>query len=113
MSNSLDWIAVLPAALAGFMLLLAGLYWLSGRWSAKSSESPGKHLPYACGQDIVPASIKFSYHFFFHLALMFVVVHVASLVLATVSNESGMRLLATAYIIGIIICVDILTWEKV
>ena len=113
MNPRMDWIIALPVAMVLFVLLLIGLYWLSGRWSAKSSDTPGKHLPFACGQDIVPSSSRLSYHSFFHLALMFVVVHVASLVLATVSNDLSMRPLATAYVFGMVICVDILTREEV
>lgn len=119
-----DWLASPPVALALFLALAGGLYWLSGRWAARSEDSPGKHQPYACGEDLrsarpaLPGVVsdqdgpQLSYHGFFRLALMFVVVHMATLLLAILPNTQDMRFLATAYLIGIAICVDVLVREE-
>ena len=107
-----DWLASPPVALMVYVTLIGGLYWLSGRWAARSEDSPGKHQPYACGEDILPGEVKLSYRGFFRLALMFVVVHMATLLLATLPNTEDMRFLATAYLLGIAICVDVLVREE-
>jgi len=107
-----DWLASPPIALVIFVALTGGLYWLSGRWAARSEDSPGKHKPYACGEDIVPGEVRLSYHGFFRLALMFAVVHMATLLLATLPKTVDVRFVATAYLIGIAICVDVLVREE-
>lgn len=103
-----DWIAGLPVALVVFGALTGALYRLSGRWAARGKDSPGKHLPYACGEDLLPQEVRLSYHGFFRLGLMFVVVHMATLVLATLPRALDARLLATVYLAGVSICVDVL-----
>ena len=103
-----DWLASPPVALVLFLGLTGSIYWLSGRWSARSPESTGKHLPYACGEDIIQGEVKLSYRSFFRLALMFVIVHMGILLLAMLPYTLEMRYLATAYLVGIAICVDVL-----
>lgn len=103
-----EWIVGLPVALVVFGALTAALYRLSGRWAARGKESPGKHLPYACGEDLVPEEVRLSYHGFYRLGLMFVIVHIAALMLATLSRALDARLLATAYLAGVSVCVDVL-----
>lgn len=103
-----SWIASPPVTLVLFVLLIGGLYWLSGRWAARSVERPGKHAPYACGEDLLPGEVKLSYQRFFRLALMFVMVHMATLVLATLPSGKDMRLLAMLYMGGVAIALNVL-----
>jgi NADH:ubiquinone oxidoreductase subunit 3 (subunit A) len=112
----------------------AGLYWLGGRLSPRTddpgtkksgvsgAENPGglacadtgpmdataKTLPYACGEDFVTEEARLSYGRFFRLALMFVVVHIAALVLALLPRGPDTRLLASGYLLGVAVCVDVL-----
>jgi NADH:ubiquinone oxidoreductase subunit 3 (subunit A) len=113
----------------------AGIYWLGGRLSPRaanaSAENPdandsdlerssldcedmgtldisAKTLPYACGEDFVTEEARLSYGRFFRLALMFVVVHMGALVLALLPRAPDTRLLATGYLLGVAVCVDVL-----
>jgi NADH:ubiquinone oxidoreductase subunit 3 (subunit A) len=103
-----DWLVTPPVALALFLGVTLGLYGLAGRWAARGQDSAGKHLPYACGEDLSPERVKLSYHGFFRLALMFIIVHLATLVLAMLPGVQGARLPATLYRIGVWVCVDVL-----
>jgi len=103
-----DWIASPPVAFALFMGVAAALHWLGGRWAPRGENSPGKHLPYACGEDLIPAETQLSYQRFFRLALTFVLVHMATLVAAMLPRELDARLLVTIYLVGVAICVDVL-----
>lgn len=91
-----------------FLGLAAALYWLGGRLQAKGSEAEGKRLPYACGEDIGSGEARLSYERFFRLALMFVVVHIATLLIALLPSEAAARPIATLYLVGVAVCVDIL-----
>ena len=105
---TMDWIASPPVALLLFLSLAAGLYWFAGRRAARGEDSPGKRLPYACGEDLLPGEIKLSYRRFYRLALMFALAHMATLVLAMLPSALDARLLATAYLLGVGVCVDVL-----
>lgn len=107
------WIVSPPVASLLFMAVVGGLYWLAGRHAARSKDTPGKRLPYACGEDLlVPGSVKLSYQGYFRLALVFVVIHVATLVLATLPRSPSVRWLATAYLLGVTLCIDVLAGRK-
>jgi NADH:ubiquinone oxidoreductase subunit 3 (subunit A) len=108
----MDWLASPPVALAFFLGVTYGLYRLAGRYATGGKETPGKRLPYACGEDIVPGETKLSYEGFFRLALMFVVTYVGTLVLATMPRAEGLRELATLYLLGVAICVDVLARKE-
>jgi len=103
-----NWLYSPPVVLMLFSALVGGFYWLSRRWAARGEDSKGKHMPYACGEDLLPGEVRLSYHSFFRLALMFVVVHMATLVVATLPGAPQARWLASAYLLGIAICVDAL-----
>lgn len=95
-------------AMAIFFALSGMLYWFGRRWSAQGMESEGKHTPYACGEDFGPEETQLSYKRFFRLALMFVVVHMATLVVAMLPMALDARLVATLYLLGVALCVDTL-----
>ena len=98
-----------PFALMAFMALAYGLYRLGGMVAARGKDDPGKHQPYACGEDLGLSQVKLTYHAFFKLALMFGILHLASLVIATLPANGTSRRLATLYLVGIGISVLVLT----
>lgn len=103
-----DWVSSPPIAFALFLGVAAMLHWLGGRWAARGEDTPGKRLPYACGEDLSPVETKLSYQRFFRLALMFVVIHMATLVAAMLPRQLDARLLVTVYLVGVAVCVDVL-----
>ena len=99
-----------PAVAAGvFALLVYGLYRLGGWVGARGRDDPGKHQPYACGEELPPPRAQLSYHAFFRLALMFGILHLATLVLSTLPFAFAPYRLAGLYLAGIGISVLVLT----
>jgi NADH:ubiquinone oxidoreductase subunit 3 (subunit A) len=98
-----------PVAVCIFLALACGLYWLGGMLSASGEEHPGKHQPYACGEDILPPQAQLTYHAFFRLALMFGVLHLATLVVSTLPPGGASHRIAVAYLAGIAVSVFVLT----
>lgn len=98
-----------PIVLAFFLLISYALYWLGGRISARSEESPGKHEPYACGEALTPPKVQLSYHAFFRLALMFGILHVTALVLSTLPMETTPHRIALLYVAAVGISGFVLT----
>jgi NADH:ubiquinone oxidoreductase subunit 3 (subunit A) len=96
-------------ALAVFLVLAYGLYRLGGKLAARGEDHPGKHQPYACGEDLGLSQVKLTYHAFFRLALMFGILHLATLVIATLPASGTSRRSATLYLLGIGISVLVLT----
>ena len=105
---TLDWLTSLPMAFVLFMGLASLLFWVGGRWAPQGTDTPGKRQPYACGEDLSPSRTRLSYQGSFRLALMFVSVHISALVLAMLPRAGDTRLLATAYLLGAALCVDLL-----
>jgi len=98
-----------PVALVLFLALAYGLYCLGGRLAAPGEEHPGKHQPYASGEDLLPQATQLTYHSFFRLALIFGMLHLATLVVSTVPPGGSAHLVAFAYLTGIAISVFVLT----
>ena len=105
---STTWLSSPLIAMALYVAIAAGLYWWGGRWGARGPGSSGKNQPYACGEDFTPGETQLSYRRFYRLALLFVVVHVATLVVAMLPSERSGRLLGTLYLVGVAVCVDVL-----
>ncbi len=98
-----------PVALCIFLALAYGLYRLGGALAAPGEEHPGKHQPYACGEDLLPPRVQLAYHAFFRLALMFAILHLATLVVSTLPPGGASHRIAAAYLVGIGISVFVLT----
>jgi len=84
----MDWLLLPPFA---FVILLAVFWFFS--WAAKflapkGKYSEGKGEPYACGQDVNTGRIQPGYGEFFPFAFFFTIMHVATLVLATVPSNA-------------------------
>lgn len=100
-----------PVAFAIFGALAYGFYRLGGMIAARGEASLGKHQPYACGENLPPPEAQLSYHAFFKLALMFGILHLATLVIATLPAGGFSRRLATLYLVGVGVSVYVLTDE--
>jgi hypothetical protein len=98
-----------PVAGALFLGLILGIYRLSGRLAAGGKPYAGKHQAYACGEDLLPPEAQLSYHTFFQLALMFSLLHLATLVVSTLGSGGGSRRLAIIYLLGLAISTLVLT----
>jgi hypothetical protein len=90
-----------PFVVGGFIGLVYALYRLGGKLAARGGDAPGKHQPYACGEEIPPPKAQLAYHAFFRLALMFGILHLATIVLSTLPFEIGSHRLAVAYVVAI------------
>ena len=98
-----------PVAAGAFMALAYGLYCAGGALAARGEELPGKRQPYACGEDLLPPEAQLAYHAFFRLALMFGLLHLATIVISTLPPGGGARPVALLYVFGIVACVLALT----
>ncbi|MBL7201471.1 MAG: hypothetical protein ISS56_15130 [Anaerolineae bacterium] len=92
-----------------FLALAYGLYRLSGAIAAPGKDHPGKHQPYACGEDLLPPKVQLTYHAFFRLALMFGILHLATLVISTLPLAETPHRTAVVYLAGIGVSVFALT----
>jgi NADH:ubiquinone oxidoreductase subunit 3 (subunit A) len=98
-----------PVVVGAFIGLACALYCLGGRLAARGRDAPGKHQHYACGEELVPPRAQLTYHAFFRLALMFGILHLATIVLSTLPFETVSHRLAVAYLVAIGVSVLALT----
>ena len=98
-----------PVAACIFLALAYGLYRLGGVLAAPGEDHPGKYKPYASGEDLPLPRAQLAYHDFFHLALMFAILHLATLVVTTLPPEGASHRIAVAYLVGVGISVLVLT----
>jgi NADH:ubiquinone oxidoreductase subunit 3 (subunit A) len=101
-----------PVVVCVFLALSYGLYRLGGKIGARGQDSPGKHQPYACGEELPPPRAQLTYRAFFRLALFFGILHLATLVLSTLPRETTSHRMAFVYLVGIGISVYVLTGEN-
>jgi len=101
-----------PVAACVFLALAYGLYRLGGALAARGEAHPGKHQPYACGEDLLPPEAQLAYHAFFQLALMFSLLHLATLVASTLPPGNESHRIATLYLMGITVSVLALTGRR-
>jgi NADH:ubiquinone oxidoreductase subunit 3 (subunit A) len=109
----IDLLSSPPVALCVYLTLAYLLYRVGGWIGARGKEEPGKHEPYACGEALAPPDAQLDYHSFFHLALMFGILHLAALVLSTLPAQSASHRLATVYLVGIGVSVFVLTRSEI
>ena len=74
----------LPVAFVLFLAIAGLVYLLGKRMAPKLNRVGGKLTTYACGEDIPGVKIQFGYRLFFFIALFFTIMHVATLMIATV-----------------------------
>jgi len=102
-----------PAAMGLFLGLAYALYRLSAAIAEPGHEHPGKCLPYACGEDLLPPEVQLAYHAFFRLALLFGILHIAALVVSTLSPDGASHRTAMVYLAGIGVSVLVLAKGRV
>lgn len=91
-----------------FIIVLAALLLLSWFLSRlafrpKKRGAGGSLKAYACGEDIPEHKVQVDYGQFFHFAFFFTILHVLTLVIATVHVETtGSFFIAVVYIVGAI-----------
>ena len=73
-----------PVAFFLFLALAWLVYLMGKRMAPKLNRSGGKLTSYACGEDIPGTKVQFGYRLFFFIALFFTIMHVATLIIATV-----------------------------
>jgi NADH-quinone oxidoreductase subunit A len=95
-----------PIAFLIFLLIGYLIYRLSRALGPKPSMAEGKLSTYACGENIPGRKVQYSYHLF-HFAFFFTVLHVATLVIATVPSGS-IALVGIVYLLIALITVVIL-----
>ena len=105
---ALDWLTTPPIALIILSALCVGIYWMAGRSAPREPDAGAKRQSYTGGEELAPAGARMSYQRFFRLALLFVVAHMAVLVVAILPRSFDARILATAYLIGLGVCLDVL-----
>ena len=101
-----------PVAFGILFVLLVLAYRFIKKHSAKGPDHPDKFLPYSGGQKIPPAEVRLSYKAFFRLGLLFGLVHVAVLVLATLPLLRGSVLIGLFYLAGLSISAAVLAMVK-
>jgi len=94
-----------PIAFITFLAITYLVYRVGKAWAPRTKPEGGKVATYACGEDIPGAKIQYSYPLF-HFALLFTILHVAALVIATVPSGT-IAILALVYLITAIIAVVI------
>ncbi len=101
-----------PAAFIFFLLIAYGINEIGRQIAAPGEHHDDKHLAYTGGETVPPPTGgRLSYHAFFRLALLFGILHVATLVLSTLPLGVRPRKTALAYTIAIAISVFILVEE--
>lgn len=101
-----------PLAFIIFFGLISLGYYVIRKYSAKGPDHPDKHLPYSGGQKIPPVEVRLSYNTYFRIALLFGIIHVAVLVLATLPLGEGRSILGLLFLIGISISAVVLARRK-
>jgi len=81
--------------LIGWLLLAGGK-----KIAAKGEESQGKYTHYSCGEDLEVPNFNLNYHQFFRLALLFGILHIVALVIATIPAESDIRFFPIIYLLS-------------
>jgi NADH:ubiquinone oxidoreductase subunit 3 (subunit A) len=81
--------------LTGWLLLAGGK-----KIAAKGEDSPGKHMHYSCGEDLDVPSFSLNYHQFFRLALLFGILHMVALLIATIPYDSDTQFLPVIYLVS-------------
>jgi NADH:ubiquinone oxidoreductase subunit 3 (subunit A) len=84
--KGLEFLISPPVAFIFFLGVAFLIYALGRKMAPKLKDVGGKLTTYACGEDIPGVKIQFGYRLFFFIALFFTIMHVATLVIATVPS---------------------------
>jgi NADH:ubiquinone oxidoreductase subunit 3 (subunit A) len=84
--NPIDILLTPVLAFVIFLLISLFIYWVGGRLAPRLRKVGGKLTTYACGEDLPGVKVQWGYRLFFFIALFFTMMHVASLVVATIPS---------------------------
>ena len=99
-----------PIAVLIFLAIACGIYRLGARPGPRDASD--KYLPYTGGEKPPPLLPQQGYHAFFRLALLFSMLHIATLVLSTLPRDLQQHRTALIYLAGISISIFALTERK-
>jgi NADH-quinone oxidoreductase subunit A len=102
--NGISFLLSPPVAFFVFLAAALALYGLGSKMAPKLTKAGGKLTTYACGEDIPGVKIQFGYRLFFFVALFFTIMHVATLVIATVPS-GRITLFAVFYLLMIFLAI--------
>ncbi len=93
-----------PVAFLIFLACAALAYTLiQKRCSAKGQDHPDKYLPYSSGQKLPPQQVEMGYEAFFRLGLLFIIMHVSTLVILTMPAGAESNYVGVFYLFGVFI----------
>lgn len=84
------WLFLPPVAFGLLCLAVAALSFATRKLAAHGADSEGKRKAYACGEQPATNRVQPSYGEFFPVAFFFIIMHVVTLILATVPR-AGIR----------------------
>jgi NADH-quinone oxidoreductase subunit A len=84
--KGIDFLLSPPVAFFIFLGAAFLVYGLGAKMGPKLTKVGGKLATYACGENLPAVKIQFGYRLFFFVALFFTIMHVATLVIATVPS---------------------------
>jgi NADH-quinone oxidoreductase subunit A len=84
--KGLEFLVSPPVAFLLFLVIAGLISLLAKRMAPKLTKVGGKLATYACGEDIPGTKVQFGYRLFFFVALFFTIMHVATLMIATVPS---------------------------
>ena len=97
-----------PVLFLFYFLISVLVYGLISRVSAKVMDHPEKYLPYSSGQNLAPGDDLMTYQAFFRIGLLFVVLHVAVLVISTLPFEEVSNRMGFFYLFGVLVSAFVL-----
>jgi len=97
-----------PLVFLFFLIIISLGYIVLSSLSNKGLDHEEKYLPYTGGQHLPPSESKQSYRTFFRLGLLFGIVHIAALILATLPFSWNKHQIGLLYLIGIAISAFVL-----
>lgn len=94
-----------PVAFFVFIVFFSIFYLLVGKYASHGESSNEKRSTYACGENLPGFKFQFGYNLFFIFALLFTIMHVAVLVIATLPSVSPAVYFGVFYLAAIFLSV--------
>ncbi|MCM8829013.1 MAG: hypothetical protein NC902_07005, partial [Candidatus Omnitrophica bacterium] len=94
-----------PVAFIIFLVVFSIFYLLVGKFAPHGKKNIEKQSTYACGENMPGFKFQFGYNLFFIFALLFTMMHVAALVIATLPSVSPAVYFGIFYLAAIFLSV--------
>jgi len=94
-----------PCAFLIFLMVSWIVYGFVSRIAPRGEKSAEKLSTYACGEDIPGSKFRFGYRLFFAVALFFTMMHVATLVVATLPKAGPIVFFGFVYLAMVFLAV--------